>query len=107
MELSGKKIAVIGGAGFVGSHIIDQLLAEPVEQIVIYDNFVRGTRANLAQVRITLASKSLMPQPPTTTAYGANSKVSMAYSCWQRSGWANAWTILARQSTLTSLAPTM
>ena len=50
MELSGKKIAVIGGAGFVGSHIIDQLLAEPVEQIVIYDNFVRGTRANLAQV---------------------------------------------------------
>lgn len=50
MELTGKKIVVIGGAGFVGSHIVDQLLAEPVEQIVVYDNFVRGTRANLQQV---------------------------------------------------------
>jgi UDP-glucose 4-epimerase len=50
MELANKKIMVIGGAGFVGSHIVDQLLAEPVEQVIVYDNFVRGTRANLAQV---------------------------------------------------------
>jgi UDP-glucose 4-epimerase len=39
---------VIGGAGFIGSHIVDQLLAEPVREIVIADNFVRGTRANIA-----------------------------------------------------------
>jgi UDP-glucose 4-epimerase len=48
MDLRGKKVVVIGGAGFVGSHIVDQLLAEPVSQIVILDNFVRGTRGNLA-----------------------------------------------------------
>ena len=48
MELTDRKIAVIGGAGFIGSHIVDQLLAEPVREIVVVDNFVRGTRANLA-----------------------------------------------------------
>lgn len=48
MDLNGKKIMLIGGAGLVGSHIVDQLIAEPVSEIVIYDNFVRGTRDNLA-----------------------------------------------------------
>jgi UDP-glucose 4-epimerase len=41
------KILIIGGAGFVGSHIVDQLVAEPVSEIVVLDNFVRGTRGNL------------------------------------------------------------
>jgi UDP-glucose 4-epimerase len=48
VNLLNQKIVVIGGAGFVGSHIVDQLLAEPVREIVVVDNFVRGTRGNLA-----------------------------------------------------------
>ena len=48
MELNGKRVMLIGGAGLVGSHIVDQLIDEPVSEIVIYDNFVRGTRDNLA-----------------------------------------------------------
>lgn len=47
MNLNGSKIAVIGGAGLIGSHIVDQLVAEPVREIVVFDNFIRGTRANL------------------------------------------------------------
>src|ERR1700687_1591375 len=49
MNLAGKRIVVIGGAGLVGSHLVDQLIGEPVAEVVVFDNLVRGTRANLAQ----------------------------------------------------------
>jgi len=49
MDLNNAKILLVGGAGLVGSHIVDQLLAEPVSEIVVFDNFMRGTRANLAE----------------------------------------------------------
>jgi UDP-glucose 4-epimerase len=47
MELKGKKFLVTGGAGFVGSHLIDMLLEEDVTEIVIFDNFIRGGLHNL------------------------------------------------------------
>jgi UDP-glucose 4-epimerase len=48
MNLHDAKLVVIGGAGLIGSHTVDQLLAEPVREIVIYDNFVRGRMENIA-----------------------------------------------------------
>lgn len=47
MDLKGKKLVVIGGAGLIGSHTTDALLKEDVREIVIYDNFVRGRVENL------------------------------------------------------------
>ncbi len=47
-ELAGKRVLVTGGAGFVGSHIIDLLLRERCRRVVAVDNFVRGRRENLA-----------------------------------------------------------
>jgi UDP-glucose 4-epimerase len=47
-NIENSNILAIGGAGFIGSHIVDQLLDEPVAKITVLDNFVRGTRANLA-----------------------------------------------------------
>ena len=46
-QLDGTRVLVIGGAGFLGSHVVDQLTASPVHEIVVLDNFVRGTRENL------------------------------------------------------------
>ena len=48
MDLRGKKIVVVGGAGLIGSHVVDRLVQEDVAEIVVYDNFVRGTHENLA-----------------------------------------------------------
>lgn len=49
MEIAGSKIVVTGGAGFVGSHIIDQLVAEGAAEVIAFDNMVRGKEENLAQ----------------------------------------------------------
>jgi UDP-glucose 4-epimerase len=47
MDIRGKKLVVIGGAGLIGSHTVEALTREDVGEIVVYDNFVRGTRENL------------------------------------------------------------
>lgn len=46
--LRGKRVLVTGGAGFVGSHIVDGLVAAGCDKIVVIDNMVRGRIANLA-----------------------------------------------------------
>ena len=48
MDIKGKKLVLIGGAGLIGSHTVDQLVKEDVKEIVIYDNFVRGRTENLS-----------------------------------------------------------
>lgn len=48
MDIRGKKVVVIGGAGLIGSHTVDQLLQEDVREILIYDNFLRGSHENLS-----------------------------------------------------------
>jgi len=48
MDLKGKRFLVIGGAGLIGSHAIDELLKEDVAEIRVFDNFTRGREENLA-----------------------------------------------------------
>ena len=47
MTLNNSRVLVIGGAGFVGSYVVAELIQEPVREIVVLDNFVRGTKNNL------------------------------------------------------------
>ena len=49
MDLAGKKVLVIGGAGFIGSHVVDELLETDVGEVIVYDNFFRGRRDNLRE----------------------------------------------------------
>jgi len=49
MNLGGKKVVVIGGAGLIGSHTVDLLTKTDVGEILVYDNFVRGRVGNLAK----------------------------------------------------------
>ena len=40
--LKNSKILVIGGAGFIGSYVVAELLKEDVAEVIVYDNFTRG-----------------------------------------------------------------
>ncbi len=48
MEIKGSSCIVIGGAGFIGSHIVKELLKQDVSQVCIYDNLSRGTLDNIS-----------------------------------------------------------
>jgi UDP-glucose 4-epimerase len=47
VELAGARTLITGGAGLVGSHIADLLVDAGVDEIVVIDNFTRGSRQNL------------------------------------------------------------
>lgn len=49
MDLTDSKILVIGGAGFIGSFVVSELLKHEVSQVVVYDNFARGQRDYLTE----------------------------------------------------------
>lgn len=44
----GKSILVTGGAGFIGSHLVDRLLLEGAVKVVVIDNLFLGSEENLA-----------------------------------------------------------
>ena len=48
-SLRGSRALVTGGAGTIGSHIVDQLVEAGASEIIVLDNLVRGRRANLTR----------------------------------------------------------
>ena len=48
LNFRNARVLVTGGAGLIGSHIVDRLVAESALEIVVLDNFVRGRKENLA-----------------------------------------------------------
>ena len=73
MDINGARILVTGGAGLIGSSTIDLLLREyRPGQIVVLDDMVRGTRANLAQAlrdpRVRLVVGDICDRPTVQAA---------------------------------------
>lgn len=51
MSIRGKSVLVTGGAGFIGSHLVDRLLVEDPSRITVVDNFFLGHESNLVAAR--------------------------------------------------------
>lgn len=47
MKINNSKILVIGGAGFIGSFVVSELLKTKVKKVVIFDNLARGKTSNI------------------------------------------------------------
>src|SRR5262245_47761720 len=47
VTLRGSRALVTGGLGLIGSHITDELVRAGASEVVILDNFARGSRANV------------------------------------------------------------
>jgi UDP-glucose 4-epimerase len=53
-KLAGKSILITGGAGFIGSHLVDMVIAESPANVVVVDNLFLGRESNLEQARAAL-----------------------------------------------------
>ncbi|MBE2184997.1 MAG: GDP-mannose 4,6-dehydratase, partial [Anaerolineae bacterium] len=51
MSLAGKSVLVTGGAGFIGSHLVDRIIKDAPANLVVVDNFFLGNEANLIEAR--------------------------------------------------------
>lgn len=49
MKLENTNVLVVGGAGFIGSFVVSELLKHPIKKVVVYDNFARGNASYLTE----------------------------------------------------------
>lgn len=49
MSLKNKAVLITGGAGFIGSHLVERVIQEGAEKVVVLDNLFLGKEENLAQ----------------------------------------------------------
>lgn len=52
MSVTGRRFIVIGGAGFIGSHVVERLLQEKAATVTVFDNFSSGRKWHLEHGRI-------------------------------------------------------
>ncbi len=60
MNLKNKSVLVTGGAGFIGSHLVDRLVKEKPSNIIVVDNFYLGKESNLRDARLNFPSLKIV-----------------------------------------------
>lgn len=84
MELFNMNIFISGGGGFIGSHLVTQLLGDKnVQKVVVYDNFTSGTRDHLKGIagdpRLTITDADIKHLGELTNAmYGCDTVFHLA-----------------------------
>ncbi|MBA7653236.1 hypothetical protein ES703_61080 [subsurface metagenome] len=46
--LRGSKVLIIGGAGFIGSHLVNRLTTKSAEEIIVFDKYVQSDKFQLS-----------------------------------------------------------
>lgn len=61
-SLAGKNVLVTGGAGFIGSHLVERIAAEDPARLVVVDNLFLGKEENLTAARARFPSLKVYRQ---------------------------------------------
>ena len=84
-----RRCLVTGGAGFIGSHLVDHLVAENWA-VTVLDDFSTGTRANLSEAQsrgdVRIAQGSILdPRAIEAAMAGSDLVFHLAVECVRRS----------------------
>jgi UDP-glucose 4-epimerase len=86
VSLRDRAVLVTGGAGFIGSHLVDRLIRESPRKIDVVDNFFLGNEDNLAGARkawsdievLRLDASNLAAMQDVVTAHGIETVFDLA-----------------------------
>ena len=60
MDIEGKSILITGGAGFIGSHLVDRFIKENASKVIVYDNFSTGNRDFLKDKQVEIIKGDIL-----------------------------------------------
>jgi len=75
-----RRVCIVGGAGFIGSHVLDRLLADPgVDHVTVFDNFSSGREWHVSHhdgdPRVRIVQGDVRDLPALTQAIGGSEAV--------------------------------
>jgi len=60
MEIEGKNVLVTGGAGFIGSHLVERFIDENAAKVIVYDNFSTGKRDYIDENKVEVSEGDIL-----------------------------------------------